>query len=250
MTVECYAFEGDRVSRLVPRREAFADELIIFYFIEKCYAKVFYRQPALAFGIEDRLVGAKAEFAGAAIGDSGVHENGGAKECPVEILLFLKDVEVVAGGLRTAFVLGGKLRCIHELYTGRYFQTATTADNDESFYAGSFDGFLNGFIGGDIIFVDAGILPPRVIGAEYDVVPLHKVCQFVGIEDVTFFGGEVGVRDPEVLGVARYGGDVMATVEGFLNEVGADKSGGSENGNFHGRVFIYLFLPFEVLLEI
>ncbi len=200
--------------------------LVLFKLVDQRHREVFHRDFAFAGGIDQQLVVADAEFAGAGAG----HEHGGrGNHGPVERGLFAQRVKEFARGCGFGLVFGGEVGGIdHVDAAARHLQAAGAADHQQALGMGLFDGIEQG----------CGVQPLEPDRQQHRVIAAHGMGQRGGVGEVGGLDGEAGLGfdlagAAGAAGAAGDGGHFMAAREGFGGEAGADVAGGAEDGDVH-----------------
>jgi len=133
---------------------------------------------------------------------------------------------------RARFPLGGKLRRIDQLHAGCDEQAAGAADHDETLDAGTLHAFDDGARTLDVQVLNIRLRPARIECAEHDVLAGHRRGNLGRIVDIGSLRDQRRVAG-QLLRMTNDGGDLMATLQRFIEQFGANETAGADQCDFH-----------------
>ena len=85
----------------------------------------------------------------------------------------------------------------------------------------------------DLLIIEVGIAPARVEGADDHLVASHETSDVIFIVDIALLGVKLRMC-LQLFRIPHDGGDIVAPIQGFLQDGRSDKAGCSDQGNLHG----------------
>ena len=207
--------------RSVADGEAAAAMGRLLQLVDQCDRIILGGDRAAALGVDQKLVGAEAELAGAL---ARLDQGRGREEGPVEALLLLQQIEEGAALAGLVEIGGRKFRGVEQLHARRDLETAGAADDEIALHARLLHRREQpGRVAGG-----------KVNGADHGVMAGDQGREPVAIEDIALAGSDAGTCR-HLLGIADAGGDLVAAAGQFGEQARADKAGcagESDKNNF------------------
>lgn len=163
---------------------------------------------------------------------AGFEEHRRAEEHPVQSLLAAQLVEGVGGAEGALLPLLGEFRAVHQALAGGDLQAPGAAENQQARHAGAFHAVENGLAAGGVAGAEVGAAPAAVESADDHLVACHGAGHLGRVADVRLHYAEAVARR-QLARVADQGGYRVAALQGFVEEIVADVTGGADQGDFH-----------------